>query len=423
MYSVFFTLYTHSIDLHSRNFGLWNFVFDADQGRVTDVFTKDNFISDTNRHPLYTIFFKRITILLDSHLIHDAARSTLLVATGIGCLSIPVAFLIFLKLVRNEMDACLLTVIFGCSSSVWLLSSIPETFSMNLAMLVLAFYFQTRATDKGSQQWKNTFFQSFFAFIAAGITISNSVYVIFGFINNMRKRREKLVYIAFRLALFSVILLILMGIFTSLQRELYPSAIRLVSPSDYASIFTQDSCYFSFNPNVLQSINKILVLARTMFIDNLVAPRAVIKLINSFDMPWTIIGFETGGIYIILLLAYAVFFTAAIVKIVWEKAYHDKDIQLAASFVAFNLIFHYFYQAVGIPFLYSIHTVFSLIFLLAWFYKSLDFRFKRLVLLAAVIAVVANNSVFISRVNTFLNTDLAPIDHNIGNGRPAADQR
>jgi hypothetical protein len=396
------------------NFNLWNFVFDTDGPRIIGIFSDQKYIADTNRHPLYALFFKTVTRLIDSH-VHDESTSTLLVTAGIGAMAIPAAFLIFLKIVRSETDAFLFAVILGCSSSTWLLSSLPETFSINLAMLVMAFLFQM---NEGNGRWKHTAFAVFYTFIAAGITIANSVYAVSGYVNYLRKRGEKLQYAAFHLLVFGTVFLILMGVFTHLQRALYPGAGTLISPGDYAGIFTTEKDYFNFNPGVVLSADRIIILARTMLVDNLIAPKSEIKIIDSLGLQWTIIGFGTGWAYLLLALAYAVLATTMGVKIIQQKSYRDKDVQLAAGFLAFNLVFHLFYQGVGIPFIYSIHAVFSLVFLLAWLFKSVDFKFKRLVLLAVVLAVVVNNSIFIGRVNKFLNTNLTPIDHNRGNGRP-----
>ena len=70
--------------MHSKNYGAWNFIFDADTVRVIRVFTdpKDTSI-DVDKHPLYVVFFKPVGRLLNDHL-HDPAKSTLLITSFAG---------------------------------------------------------------------------------------------------------------------------------------------------------------------------------------------------------------------------------------------------------------------------------------------------------------------------------------------------
>ena len=410
LYGAFFLLYTHSINMNSQNFDLWNFVFDTDGPRIVRVFTDKNEITDAHRHPLYALFLKKPTRMLNEAFIDDNKNAALFVSAAVGCLSIPAVYYIFLIVLEQRMDALLFTVLFGCSSSMWLLSSLPETFSMNLAMVALAFYLQLRPS-RG--RLKNAVSFIALSFFAAGITISNIVYCFGGYVNSLRKQDLALREIVKLITVYACALLLLMGAFSFMQKLQYPNSVRLLTFCGLKG----DLVYVTTDPLKILSPVRVITLFKTFMINNIIAPRAVIKIIRAFGTQWTIIGFTNSAGYVILALVYCYMAVMALRYIVRTKSYYEKDIQLAAGFIVFNLVFHSFYQALGIPFIYSIHAVFSLVFLMAWFYKGVNFKFKRLVLAACVIAIVANNAFFINRVNVLLDTNLAPIDHNIGNGR------
>jgi hypothetical protein len=91
-------------------------------------------------------------------------------------------------------------------------------------------------------------------------------------------------------------------------------------------------------------------------------------------------------------------------SIVIKKGFKDKDVQLAFSFIMFNLILHFFYNAVGIPFIFSIHAAFSIIFLLMYGYRESGFRFKRAFLILLTALTIINNVFFITATDDLLHT-------------------
>jgi hypothetical protein len=80
------------------------------------------------------------------------------------------------------------------------------------------------------------------------------------------------------------------------------------------------------------------------------------------------------------------------------------EIAMSIAVIAFNLGLHSFYRAIGVPFMYSVHIVFPLLFLLSVLYGRSTLPGKRALLAAVTVAIIANNIVFLSDVNDALRT-------------------
>ena len=395
--------------MHSKNYGAWNFIFDADTVRVIRVFTdpKDTSI-DVDKHPLYVVFFKPVGRLLNDHL-HDPAKSTLLITSFAGAAAILFVFLIFSKSLRlNSADALLFSILFGSSSSVWLFCSIAETFSFNLAAIVLLFYLQT-ASILPSFSWRFIRFNLgyiLYSFVATGITFTNGVYSFLSYINFYRKQKTKWLRISIFVSIFLMIILLLIILCSHIQHKLYPEAFIFSGLKSFITIYRIEATYVTHTIGHLCNLPDTVVFFRTLFFDNIIAPMVVLKDVVAFNRDWNILGFnyKGGSFYNFTVLVYALFLIYSGVYIIQQKLFKEKDLQLAISFIVFNCMLHFFYRAVGIPFIYSIHLVFSVVFLLASCYKRSSFRLKRICLFILTIFTVINNYFFIKQTNYLLRT-------------------
>lgn len=407
LFLLFFIIYFNSIDIYARNFHHWNFIFDADSSRVIRAFTDKSWpnLADLHKHPLYLIFFRPITSFI-RNIIHNPDKSTLLVTSFLGALAIPVVYLIFFQFLKKRIDSLLFTIIFACSSSVWLLCSIPETFSLNSLMIVLAFYLQSIKTSLGQYKRaiKVSIIYIFYSFIAAGITLSNIVYSFLSYINFQRKYKNKVWQKIIYLFCYILMVTFLLVAFSNFQNKIYPGTHIFSKPESFMSAISQEKEYFILDTKALASPSRAADLIKTFFIDNIIAAKANLKYVYDFGMGWNILGFENRKEHIsnLTLLFYITFFILTAISLIIKKSFKNKDIQLVSAFIGFNLIFHFFYHGVGIPFIFSIHLVFSIIFLMMYSYRGVNFRFKSILLTIFTALVVINNSIFIARVNSLL---------------------
>jgi hypothetical protein len=336
--------------------------------------------------------------------IGDPGRSALLVTSAGGALAVVLSYLIFCNLPLGKKDSLLFAMIFGFTSSFWLLSSIPETYSLNVLMIVTGFYLQTVPVVKGKGILFVVLGFIIYSVIATGITLSNFVYATFAFINFLRKQIKKFSHGFFILLFYFVSVTLLLVKFSFVQKWLYNSYC-FCSWSSLIKVFQSNSLYFFWNQ--MRTPAGVSAILLTFFSYNIIAPKVSLIFFYDFLRPWNILGFVgTGGLlYWIANLFFLFLIIFSLTAGLRKKLFFDKDWQLALSFILFNLIFHFFYRAVGIPFIFAVHVTFSIIFLIASAYQNSGAGFKRIVLIIFLLLLFGNNFNFISSVNHHLRYD------------------
>jgi hypothetical protein len=407
LFSIFFTVYLNSIDKRNKNYYRWNFIFDADTARVIKVFTDARATSiDVDKHPLYVMFFKPAGRSLNS-IVRNPARSTLLITAFAGAAAVPFVFLIFFRALRLPViDSILFSILFGSSSSAWLMCSITETFSFNLLFIVLAFYLQSADTRRLSVSAHFLFNIRYmiFSIVATGVTITNGVYAFLGYLNFCRKQKTTILYKIVSALLFLFIMCFFLLLLSRVQHELYPKAFLFSGIKSLCSMYRREHEYVVCGVKNLFRWHGVIDFFRTFFFSNVVAPRAAVIDIEAFGYRWNMLGFvyRGGWLYNCTMLIYSLFLCGGLFCVFQKKLLKEKDLQLALFFILFNFILHAFYRAVGAPFIYSDHLVFSVVFLIARGYKESSFSLKRLFLVILLSLVIINNSLFIKQTNYLL---------------------
>lgn len=176
LFVCFFVVYFNSIDIHAKNYYGSDFIFDDDPKKVVITCSEPRVPARRyiHRHPLQCLLLKAPTRFLYGY-IQDQRTSTQALISFIGAMSIPLAYVIFLTYLKKEIDALLFAALFGFCAPVWLFSSIASNYSLNLTMIVLAFYLQMYTLRFRSSLLLNAAYL-IYSILSVGITLPNIVY-------------------------------------------------------------------------------------------------------------------------------------------------------------------------------------------------------------------------------------------------------
>lgn len=426
----FFFLYASSLDFDAPGMLNHNVIFDIDPDRVVNDMAGSEEIIEVHKHPLYGMFFRTImppiielcetvgTVLRghDTYALEiiekltqhppKTVAVTFLVCFAGAC-SVGISFLIFIRFLDNRFTAILFTLLFGVSPPVWVLSSVPETFSLNLLCLVCAFYLQAALPCKTFLQ-RNMGHTLFFllGFVATGITLPNGIYVVicyFFYLKRHHLTARQLVGIIF---LYSLGLYGAIAFGSLVQSNIYPVSFSHIFPQDYISVFTRED---KWNHNIHLEKDfwmSCMQLGRSFFIETIVAPKVILHLYHYPETSWRILTFSYKGsaMFIVAGIGYGIVLVSCIYAIIKERVL-SSELIIAIIIIVFNCLFHTVMHGLGIPFIYSIHVVLPLLYCLAVGYKAIDFHFKNVFLVIFVCVVIMNNVFFLNRINVIIEND------------------
>jgi hypothetical protein len=139
----------------------------------------------------------------------------------------------------------------------------------------------------------------------------------------------------------------------------------------------------------------------------------MIKTFIQYGFQWSILGFTSplSPAQFVIVAASASLLGYAVVQHrhrVIGFVMRDEDVQLAASFLAFNVAIHWVYRGIGAPFAYAIHAVFAVVFIVAVLYERIPVQRKKLVLAAVVAVIAINNLLFIRDTDSLSRFETIP---------------
>lgn len=426
---IFFFLYASAIDFSAPGILNHNVIFDIDPERVINDMAGSEKIVEVHKHPLYGLFFRAIIPpiiqlceTLRTGLNHhesysfeiiekiaqqplDTTAVTFLICFAGAC-SVAISFLIFTRFLNNRSDAIFFTLLFGLSPPVWVLSSVPETFSLNLLCIVCAFYLQAALPYKTFSQRSmghGVFF--LLGFVAIGITLPNIIYVAVCYLLYLKRQQLQIWQFAGTMFIYSFALYGAIALGSFIQSNMYAVTFTHISPMDYGSVFIREN---TWNHNIHLGRDVLLgcvQLGRSFFLETLIAPKVILHVYHYVDS-WRILAFsyEVSWVFVLGVLGYCVALISC-VRVLFNTPVLSGEVIIAIFIIGFNCLFHTFVHGLGIPFIYSIHVVFPLLFLLAVAYKANAFHFKKVFLVVFVCTVILNNSLFISRLNNIIKND------------------
>lgn len=394
LYLAFFALYLASIDLHAVNILWHNFIFDADVDRVTaDATTRQGAVA-FGRHPLFALTLALPATAL-SWLGLDLMASLRLVVASVGALGVVGAWVVFGRITGERGAAASFAVLYGTCATTWILSSIPETFAFSAAAIVGCFVMNGSSFARPRERPARFVAFSFVSALAVGVTVSNAAYVGLACAANAREGqsswRKRMEVLAMSVAGAGTAFVAL----SLLQKVVFaariPGDTGVVSPLGAA----KGDIYLDFGR--AWSLRDALALIRAFAADNLVAPTPYVEVVATPSGPAQMIqyGGWTAPLYLAAVSAVLGLVAACVVRADLRAVARSRTAQLAASYVAYNLCLHYLYRANGQPFIFSVHTVFPILVVLAEVYARGTWAPRRWLLAGALAAVALDNAAFV----------------------------
>jgi len=396
----FLCLYVRSIDLSSPNAFSHNFVFDADLDRVVaDAATRQSEVA-FGRHPLFALVLAFPASLLARLGLAPASALRIVVASVAG-LGVVAAYRVFRRITGEIWTALAFTLLYGLGSTVWLLSSVPETFAVNAAIITACFAFVGSGLGARPGSLRRLGFVLLSA-VAVGVTVSNAAYVALAYLVDLRRRRASLRSRAGSLAAHAASTAGAFVALSLLQKAFFTSRIAtgtgLVNPLGAAS----GDVFLSFERTV--SLADVGRLLRAFTVDNLVAPGCVVEVVDSITGPNQMLQFGrwTSPAYLAGTLALGLLLVVPAARCSLGRVARSPRVELSLLYVAFNLGLHFFYRANGQPFIFTIHTALPVLVLLAEVHAASTVAFRRVLTCAAALIVAASNTLFVSDVRQAL---------------------
>jgi tetratricopeptide (TPR) repeat protein len=404
----FACLYAWSVDVHATNVPWHNFVFDADIDRVIADAQRGQGEVAFARHPLFALSFALPAAAL-SRLGVSLIASLRLVAALVGALGVVGARAIFDRITGDRTAAFLCSVLYGLTSTVWLLSSIPETFALNAAAIVGLFVMHDPSFARPRRDPGRFALFCVFSALAVGATVSNAIYVALVLAANARAAESSLRRRASSFAAGGLAVAAAFVALTLLQKVLLGA--RVVHGTGLVDPLGAARTDRFLDVTRALSLHDALAVARAFLVDNLIAPGVVVAVVREADAEPTMSGYTqmlqygdwTAPTYLLAVAALGAFAVVAVARADRRRLLASQRVQLAVACIAVSLALFYFYRANGQPFIFSIQTVLPVTVLLAEAYACDGVAtFPRWLGVAALGALGLNNATFVGAVRTAL---------------------
>jgi hypothetical protein len=390
-----FCLYFLSVDGHAPSLKRKNILFDADIAPVSRVIAGDS-VRNLSRHPLYGVFLGVPGAWVDS-VLNDPIATGRLSSAAAGAVASLIAFGFFAGLLGSRLEALGFCLLVTCSASVWLLAAVPETHIYNHAAVVSSFaLLRGMAGETAVPRVRRYTAVAILAGVfLMGITLTNIVYVALAFGLALW---TSAIPLARRAGWFSVFLLGVLVLFLAF------SAVALHAEPAGANMLTTPWAPF-VNPFIawagLTDTGSLVLNARMFLLGNVIASHPSMTLVPTIDGVQQMIQLDRIGLPEILIVVYLVL-ACAVLAHTRSKERMGLTGLFALVVILFNLALHQVFFGNGQPFIFSIHTVFPLVVLLALLYRQSRARTKRLWIGGLLCIVVVHNALFIATVNELL---------------------
>lgn len=400
IFVAFSVLYAVSIGVAKRNLEWYNFIMDADPGRVLGDALRGQNLVVLMRHPLFTLTTGAFARALQSF---AEPRASVLYATAmLGAGGVAAAFCFFRAIAVSRLPAVLFTMLYGLAATTWVLSSIPETFAISSGLLVIMLWMQRPDFAQPRRFPVRFALNAVVAALAVGVAVPNIVYAALGCANNVRyaqptTRRRIAVFAAFSAASFVAFVA-----FGAIQGSLFPSQEGSQAIYGAPIVAAINDPYLRLDRAV--HLGEVARLIRAFTFDNLLAANGVAEVVRGPDGPQHMIqyGGRTSPLFVVAGVSLLAFVVALVATGKLRRVAINQRAQVACAIVIYNIIFHFFYRANGQPFIFTIHALFPLLAIVALLFESSTWRHRTAALAAVVVLVSVNNVAFVRFVNRAL---------------------
>lgn len=319
----------------------YDILFELDTPRVvTDM---AQFSGDHHRtvvHPIYVILVNPLGAILN--LISGSPNTAAAIVNSIlGALGVTMGCYFFWLYSKNLLNALLLSIFFGLTTSQFILSVMPETASLAIISLILNYTLLLHGI-----QTKKLHFRWWVVagVLALGVTTTNFMQSLICFsvlcwilpeykADLFRLRQSKVVH-------FGIIVVGITVVLSIVQRIIYPGSALFFNPNAYG----EDSSYIDFLRIFSEPWTIIQQILKSFFVVDFIPPipnsyfiPEVEAFAQTFSTSWKFLPVGIAAVVLWLGLWFA-----GVFKVVREKELRPLFIGLSLCLL-FNLFFHTFY--------------------------------------------------------------------------------
>ncbi len=320
-------------DTNAQPFNQNNLLFEMDTARnVSYITTTSANFYRTNVHPLFVIIVNPIGRLL-TWLGFSSTISSILINSFVGAICVGVSFFLFYLLSKNILGSIILSVIFGFSSSQFLLSIVPDTSAFATLSLIFAYIVFMKSIE-------NDHIPKYYWIIAGiatfGITITNFLQTLICFqVSQLGKNRPRKIITSSINFLISIILISIALSF--LQKILYPSSALFINLSLFKEEFSYTNMLILSHPLVV-----IKQLIASFFLTNIAAPTPEILNIHPL---YPAITFSNSNYSMVISIVTLIFWLGFVVIGILRFRPHTQKLYFygLSLCLLFNLFLHSVY--------------------------------------------------------------------------------
>lgn len=393
--SVYFT--TSNLLAKTHVFEQYNVLFEIDTPRVIGDLTESSANHyRTSVHPIYVLMMNPLGSLL-KNMLGSSVLAAIFINSFFGAVAVGLIFCLFILLRMDIINAALLSILFGMSTSQLVFSVVPDTPSLAICSLLfthLLFLVSLQQRKKYLVLWVVG------GVFSLGVTTTNFVQTLICFVLSAQgicksKSRQSIVL---QTGLFLILVVGVTILLSLIQKFLYPSTTLFFTFGAYSL----EKPYVSLLV-LSQPLKVIIELMKNFFLINVIAPLPRVFTMPetalsamSFSGVWT---FTLSGCLAASLWLFAL--TRGVSGIVFGQRKISVFCLGIVSCLVFNVVLHCFYGVASEDqielFIYTGNVTFLVLLFLgqSMLLKQL---FTRVLLAALIFGVGFNNFIVMKKI-------------------------
>jgi len=390
VFMTFFSLYyiTSGKLARSGAFNEFDTLFEIDPPRVIEdmaVFGGNH--ARTIVHPLYVLMINPVGMLIN-FFTRDIVLTARIINSALGACGVVLGFLFFLQFGIELLDALLLSLFFGMTTSHFFLSSIPDTASLAICSLIATYFVFIRSYQTNKMVYHWWFLAGLFTL---AVTTTNLAQTVICFLaGELIIYRKKYLPTLLDCVKFIVLVLLVAAGLACIQKMVYPSSIHFLSFGDYDN-------ELNYASPVIFQIPRLVVVhqIKNFLMANVIAPNPLFFSIYGRDNP--MLTFGTSHDFNLLGWVAIVMWWGLMLYALWQifqKRDHLNFFLVLGACLLFNFVLHAFYGVTENRielFLYTGNLTFLILIPITYIIKTQKKLISRFLLVGLFITMAINN--------------------------------
>lgn len=390
LFTIFFSMYLVTSGKLARSGAFIEFdtLFEIDPPRVIeDMARYDGNHARTIVHPLYVLMINPVGLMIN-FFTGDAELTARIINSALGACAVVLGFLFFLQFGIELLDALVLSLFFGMTTSHFFLSSIPDTASLAICSLIAMYFVFIRSYQMNKMVYHWWFLAGLFTLAVTTTNFAQTVICFFA--AKLIINRKKFLPALLDCAKFVCVVLLVAAALAWIQKMIYPSSIHFLSLADYGNELNYAS------PLIFQTPRMVVVhQIKNFLMANVIAPNPFFFSIYGRNNP--MLTFGTSHNFNLLGWTAVVMWWGLTLYALWEifqKRDHLNFYLVLGACLLFNFVLHAFYGVTDNRielFLYTGNLTFLILTPLIYFVSSRRNKIGRFLLVTLLIITTINN--------------------------------